>query len=81
MSEKVFEFVNFWIIKMVQDPESVEISMEEVGEDEFLISIQVPEEDKGRVIGRGGATIDALRHLAHTMSARDGGRVKIKVLE
>jgi uncharacterized protein len=46
-----------------------------------LISVSVNEEDMGKLIGKGGQTISALRLLVRAMGARDNAKINLKVLE
>jgi len=46
-----------------------------------LISVTVHEEDMGKLIGKGGQTISALRLLVRAMGAREDLKINLKVLE
>ncbi len=46
-----------------------------------LISVSVNEEDMGKLIGKGGQTISALRLLVRAMGARENSKINLKVLE
>ncbi|MCF7905668.1 KH domain-containing protein [Candidatus Gracilibacteria bacterium] len=46
-----------------------------------LISVQINEEDMGRLIGKNGKTVSALRLLVRAMGAREGKKINLKVLE
>ena len=47
----------------------------------ILITITVAEEDMGKLIGKQGQTISALRTLARIIGARENERINLKVLE
>lgn len=46
-----------------------------------LLEVEVPEEAMGKVIGKNGQTIQALRTLVRMMGSKTGERVTLKVLE
>jgi uncharacterized protein len=46
-----------------------------------LISVTVHEEDMGKLIGKGGQTISAIRLLVRAMGARENLKINLKVLE
>ncbi len=46
---------------------------------ELLLS--VAESDRGKVIGRGGRTVDALRALAEVRGAREGRELELELLD
>ena len=50
------------------------------GERSILIEIRVAPEDTGLLIGKRGATIRAIRHVAHVVGARRGQKVQVVAL-
>ncbi len=65
---------------LVDEPEQVEI--EEVsGRDSILFELQVAPEDLGKVIGRQGRTIRAVRSLLAARGSRDGERYDFEIIE
>ena len=66
---------------MVQDKDSVNVKeFESDEENTTLIQVMVSEDDFGRVIGKGGKTIEAIRTLVKASSyLNDNKRVKIDV--
>lgn len=56
------EYLGNLLTGLVSFPESIEIikSVDEMG---VLLTIDVAKEDKGKVIGKKGATINAIRHI------------------
>lgn len=59
-----------------------EISVESMDDDRgTLISISVATEDMGKVIGKSGQTISALRTLISVISAREEKRYFLKVID
>jgi len=70
-------FLELVLGRLVHHPDEVDV--EETGDDRgSLFRIRVNPEDLGRVIGRNGRTIEAIRSLLNATS-RDGRRVFVEV--
>jgi len=68
------------IAKSLADhPEDVEVS-EITGGTMILIELDSASEDKGRLIGREGRTINAIRSIAHVLGGKLEKRVRVDVL-
>ena len=63
---------------LVEDPEKVEVSGTE-SDSRVELEIRVAPEDMGKIIGRGGRTIRAIRTVAKAASVRVGKRVNVEV--
>ncbi|NBS83772.1 MAG: KH domain-containing protein [Verrucomicrobia bacterium] len=70
-------FLELVLGRLVTHPDEVDV--EETGDDRgSLFRIRVNPEDLGRIIGRNGRTIEAIRSLLNA-SSRDGRRVFVEV--
>ena len=70
-------FLEMVLGRLVTHPD--EIDVEETGDDRgILFRIRVNPEDLGRIIGRNGRTIEAIRSLLNAAS-RDNRRVCVEV--
>ena len=69
------------VVSLVQDKDSVNVKEFESDEDNTtLIQVMVAEDDFGRVIGKGGKTIEAIRTLVKASSfLQKNKKVKINV--
>ncbi len=69
------------VVSLVQDKDSVNVKEFESDEDNTtLIEVMVAEDDFGRVVGKGGKTIEAIRTLVKASSyLNDNKKVKINV--
>lgn len=68
------------VCKLVDDPEHVEIE-EQRHNGESRMFIRVAPEDRGRVIGKGGETVQSLRVLFGRIAAVTGRKIFIHVDE
>lgn len=74
------EFVSYIVKNLVDNPDSVTAEAR-VLEQELVIDVRVAPEDVGKVIGKKGKTIQALRTIANTAAARLGCRVRVELLD
>ena len=74
------EFLQFALSQLVEFPDELRIDAkkDELG---ILLTVQVAEADMGKLIGKGGQTIKALRILLRTIGSASSQRVNMKVLE
>lgn len=71
-------FIDYVIRRLVRHPDEVDIMQVENGRViNYLISVHA--EDVGRVVGRHGKTINAIRSLANTVSSKNNQRAVIDV--
>ncbi|MGC9467289.1 MAG: KH domain-containing protein [Anaerolineae bacterium] len=69
-----------YIVKALADkPDSVSLSEIE-GETSIVLELRVAPEDMGRMIGRGGRTINAMRSLARVLGAKMGKKVTLEIV-
>lgn len=74
------ELVELIVRSIVADPDAVEI--EEFEEDgELVFEVTVAEDDIGRVIGKGGRVVQAIRTLARAAGGDADQRVAVEILD
>ena len=80
MSEKntAVEFVRYILQQICSDTSAIEIASND-DDRGTLITVRVATEDMGRLIGKEGQTISALRSLISILSARENVRYFLKV--
>ncbi len=72
--------LEFILLRIIKFPEDLVIEKnEEAGFQKYLIKLN--EEDYGRVIGKGGKVIRAIRKLAQVRAIKDQLRVRIELVE
>jgi predicted RNA-binding protein YlqC (UPF0109 family) len=64
---------------LVDDPSQVHVSEIE-GENSVILELRVGPEDMGRIIGKGGRTVNAMRTLIRVLAAKQGKRVTLEVV-
>lgn len=73
------ELVEFIVKSLVDDPSQVHVSEIE-GENLVILELRVGPEDMGRVIGKDGRTVNAIRTLVKVLAAKQGKRVNLELL-
>ena len=66
--------------QLVDNPEKVKVK-EIKGEQNIILELSTAKEDIGKVIGKQGRTIKALRTLLNAASVKTGHRVTIEVIK
>ncbi|NCN24200.1 MAG: hypothetical protein COU65_02055 [Candidatus Pacebacteria bacterium CG10_big_fil_rev_8_21_14_0_10_42_12] len=70
--------LEFILIHLVEHPEDVSIEERENGDTtEFIIHVHA--EDMGRVIGKGGSVIHAIRNISRIRAVKEGIRARVIV--
>ncbi len=74
------EAVEKIVSALVDDKEAVEVS-EDAGERATVIKLRVAASDMGRIIGREGRTIKAIRSLLFAAGQKHGKRFVLDIVE
>jgi len=72
------EFLDYLIKQIATKPEEVKIEKEEK-DGQLFFTVEVAEEDRGRLIGRGGNIINSLRHLLNIKAQKEGQQVFLRL--
>jgi possible RNA-binding protein len=78
-SDKVADLVEYIVCGLVTNKEAVALDVTD-SNGAALIEISCAEEDAGRIIGRKGRTIKAIRTLARALGSRVNTAVEVEVL-
>lgn len=76
---RVLELVGFLVQGLVDHPDEVEVE-EFVDSAGTLYGVRVHPDDIGRVIGREGRVVNALRNLAKASATKIGKHVTVEIL-
>ena len=74
------EFVEYIVKNLVDNPEKVRIN-EIGGTQTLIIELGVEKSDIGKIIGKKGKTINAIRTLLMSVASRNGIRVNLEIIE
>lgn len=74
------EFVEYLVKNLVDSPENVDVKCVE-SDRGLVVEVRVGQGDVGKVVGRKGMTIKALRTISMMVCARLGHRVRIELVE
>lgn len=72
------DLVEFVVKNLVDYPDAVEVTEEEESS-MVLLEITVNPDDMGRLIGKRGRVINAIRTLTQVQATRDGKRISVEV--
>lgn len=74
------EFVAYIVKNLVDHPDQVTIN-EVGGSHTVILELSVEKSDIGKIIGKRGKTISAIRTLLMSVASRNGIRVNLEILE
>jgi predicted RNA-binding protein YlqC (UPF0109 family) len=77
----VEELVEYLVRSLVDEPDEVSVDSFEEDDGTVVIELRVAEDDVGKVIGRGGRTVGALRTVTKASAVREGCRVLVDVVD
>jgi len=64
---------------IVDNPDEVVVTEREEGKN-LVIELKVAQEDKTRVIGKGGRVADSIRSIVNATSTKENKRVYVKIV-
>ena len=75
------EFVEFIVKQLVDKPEKVMIEENMPNQNTIEIKIEVEKDDIGKVVGKKGKNINALRTLLTAVAAKEHHRATLQLVE
>lgn len=79
--EDITELVRTLVLPLVDDPDAVELISSETEDGSLLVEVRVADSDAGKVIGRQGRVIKAIRTLSRAAGSRNGVSVEVELYE
>lgn len=75
----VKEFVSSYAKMIVNNPEQIEVELVELDTDFFEVQVSANSEDVGKLIGKNGNMINAIKTILNGCKAKDGISYKVQV--
>ena len=75
------DFVAFLARSLVDDPDAVSVESFDEDDGTTVYEVTVAEDDVGKLIGRGGRTVNALRAVVRAAAVREGRRVLVDIVD
>jgi len=73
------ELIEYIAKSLASRPEDVVVT-EEVDGDRVILTLEVAEEDKGKIIGRQGRVAQAMRSLLRVSAVKNGTRAVLEIV-
>mgnify|MGYP001574849429 CR=1 FL=1 len=74
------EYVEMIVKEIVDNPEDVKTD-KTIDDRGILLSLTLNPEDMGKIIGKGGRTVNSIRKLLHVFGAKTDERINLKIYE
>ena len=75
------DLVEYLARSLVDHPDEVTVESFEEDDGTLVFELHLNEDDVGKVIGRSGRTVNALRTVVRAASVREGRRVLVDVVD
>jgi predicted RNA-binding protein YlqC (UPF0109 family) len=75
------ELVAYLARRLVDDPEAVRVDESEEEDGVVVLRLHVADDDRGKVIGRQGRIVRALRTLVRAGGVREGKRYQLEIVD
>ena len=75
------DVLTYLVRALVDDPDAVSVESYEEDDGTVVLELHVADDDAGKVIGRGGRIVRALRTVVRASAAREGRRVLVEIAE
>lgn len=75
------DLLSYLARSLVDSPDEVSVESFEEEDGTIVLELRVAEDDAGKVIGRGGRTVSALRTVMKAAAVRQGTRVLVDVVD
>jgi uncharacterized protein len=75
------ELIEFLARALVDSPDEVSVESYEEDDGTLVYEVRVADDDVGKVIGRSGRTVNAIRSVVRAAAVREGRRVLVDVVD
>lgn len=80
-SNAMIELVTYLARALVSEPESVSVSTLQGGDGSVVLQLSVARQDLGKVIGRQGRTVRAMRNILSAAAVKNEGRYLLEIVD
>lgn len=80
-TEDIVGLVECVVRPLIEFPDELEITSSEDENGTIIVEMRVNEEDAGKVIGRQGRVVKAIRTLARAAASRNDAHVEVELLD
>ena len=81
LTEDLAGLVDSIVRPLVEDAEALDVAAVEAEDGSIVVEVRVAEGDAGKVIGRQGRVIKAIRTLARAAASRSGKLVDVELID
>lgn len=81
LSEDIVNLVKEIVIPLVENPDDVVFESSAGMDGTVYVDIRVNPDDAGKVIGRQGRVIKAIRTIARAVASREGAHAEVELLD
>ncbi len=74
------DLIEYIVKALVDNPENVEVR-EVIGEKVVVVELSVPDSELGKIIGRYGRTLKAIRNILYTAGLKANKKVILELIE
>jgi len=79
-TEQILSYVQYVVEALVDEPDAVKVT-ESWENDELFVDVEVADDERGRIIGKGGRMIRSMRVVVRAAAGRDGNRASVELVE
>ena len=81
LTEDLAGLVDSIVRPLVEDADALDVAAVETEDGSIVVEVRVAEGDAGKVIGRQGRVIKAIRTLARAAASRSGNLVDVELID
>ena len=81
LTEDLAGLVDSIVRPLVEDADALDVAAVEAEDGSIVVEVRVAEGDAGKVIGRQGRVIKAIRTLARAAASRTGKLVEVELID
>ncbi len=79
-TDQIVDYVQYVVESLVDNADAVNVT-ESWEDGELFVDVEVADDERGRVIGKGGRLIRSLRVIVRAAAGRDGTRASVEIVE